>query len=241
MKNWVMLLICATIIGCQSQPTEPSPAFKKEIEEIEAGMKPPTPVKCELKKEKMALCADGRCKGSFIAEFPRTGKFVLESHLATVSDQFDGGNRYFPNSSTERIESHLAASCSLLNLSIPNSDCSKVYSSKYVRVWTPPENGKAGQGSVGDIKPSVLEEMFTCNMMWSSKTKPKAGEKWLAKFGSKSAVVVMGYETGPGDTKTWAGGCQGEVFYALGASGGAVMTLGRLIDQTLAPGPIVCE
>lgn len=236
----VLTLTCG-LLGCKTQDTKPDP-IKEEIEEVINDIDPkPQSSKCEVKQEKFALCSDGKCSGSFMASFPRTGAVVLESHLASVVDSFDGGNRYFPKTTTEGIQSHLDRSCTLLRVAIADADCEKAYASKYVKVWTPPEGGKAGQGSLGDLKPSLLEEMFTCNMMWTRKTKPKAGEKWLAKFKDKAVVVVMGYETGPGDTKKWIGGCQGEVFYALGAPHQSTLTLGRLIDQSLNPGPVVCE
>lgn len=130
-------------------------------------------------------------------------------------------------------------------------ECSSVYSSKYHKEWTPPEGGKAGQGSVGDLKPSLREEMFIVNMMWASGKKPAAGTRFLASFNGKNVVVIAGYETGPGDSK-WLGGFQGEVFYFLGAKpsywqtsasqiAGDKITIAKLKDQAALPGPITCK
>ncbi len=172
--------------------------------------------------------------------FPASGKFVLESHLATTSDSFPDG-RAFPSSKTENIPAHLDNSCQeIKKINKDIIDCTSIYSSKYHKEWTPPEHGKAGQGSVGDVKPSVREEMFSGNMMWASDKKPAPGTKFLASYNGKTVVFVMGYETGPSDSK-WLGGLQGEVLYFLDANDESEITITKLKDQNLLPGPIVCQ
>lgn len=167
---------------------------------------------------------------------PATGKFVLESHLASTADAFSG--RAFPRSNTENIQAHLTNSCLILKMISKDVPCASVYNTKYHKEWTPPEGGKAGQGSVGDLKPALREEMFGMNMMW--KTKPAPGTKFLASYNGKNVVVVAGYETGPRDAAL-LGGFQGEVFYFLGASSSSQITLAKLKDQAAAPGPISCK
>ena len=170
--------------------------------------------------------------------FPVSGTFVLESHLATTSDVFPE-NRSFPTSSTERIQTHLANSCAEIK-KIEDVDCTRIYKTRAHKVWTPPEGGKAGQGSVGDMKPSIREEMFSGNMMWAPGKKPPAGTRYLASLNGKYVVFTMGYETGPSDKKL-LGGLQGEVLYFLGASDASKITISRLKDQSLLPGPIQCQ
>lgn len=171
---------------------------------------------------------------------PATGKFVLESHLATTVDTFPNG-RLFPKTTSENIQAHLSASCIELKTIDTGIECSSVYSTSYQKVWTPKEGGGvAGQGSVGDLKPSLREEMFTVNMMW--KTSPKPGTRMLATYKDKNVVVIAGYETGPGEAK-YLGGMQGEVFYFLGVKDNesTAVTLSKLKDQTATPGPIICK
>lgn len=253
--KWLLIVSMLFFISCKEEEVKPeTPSAPAQTEEPVIVESPHTSIppvasetveaiaskKCDMKIESLVICADGKCKEPKTIKLPITGKVVLESHLATKEDSFSGG-RLFPNSSSEGIDSHLKKSCEALTKLIPKADCKKAYENKYVKVWTPPENGKAGQGSRGDMKPSLLEEMFTCNMMWAKSSRPKAGEKWLATYQGKSVVVVMGYETGPGDTARWVGGCQGEVFYALGAPHQTTLTLGRLTDQSLNIGPVACN
>lgn len=170
---------------------------------------------------------------------PATGVWTLESHLATASDSFPN-RRLFPASSRENMAPHLQRSCGELKKMYGGDYCGAVYDTKWERVWTPPENGKAGQGSVGNRRPSVQEEMWTFNMMWTGKSMPAPGTKFLASYNGRHVVVVGGYERGP-SSRRFLGGFQGEVFWALGAAeGSSRVTLRTLEDQSLAPGPIAC-
>jgi hypothetical protein len=171
-------------------------------------------------------------------QFPASGQFVLESHLATTSDVFPQG-RLFPRTTKEGIEAHITHSCSELQAISPNVSCDAVYRTRYHKEWTPPEGGKAGQGSVGNLRPPFLEEMFSGNMMWKSDGKPAPGTRFLASFNGKHVVIVLGYETGPNDPK-WLGGFQGEVFHYLGADDSKKITIAKLKDQNLRPGPVQC-
>ena len=192
---------------------------------------------CETVKESIWVT-----KGSSSKEIklPKAGKFVLESHLASKEDGFADG-RIFPKTTAEGINTHLEKSCQILKSISGNLDCLTVYKTKYHKVWTPAEGGKAGQGSVGDLKPSLREEMFSGNMMWDKQSKPSAGTKFVAKFKGKAVVFVMGYETGPADLNKWLGGLQGEVFYYLNATAKDDIEIGRLKDQSLEVGPVSCD
>lgn len=166
---------------------------------------------------------------------------VVESHLTTTSDVFPSG-RLFANHGTEGIDAHLLRSCTLLKKWRPDlTTCTSVYNASYKKVWTPAESGKIGQGSVGNLRPSPLEEMFSGNMYWTSTTKPKPGTKFLARSPSgKRVVFVMGYETGPRDPKL-LGGLQPEVHFLLGTDGSSQIEIGRLKDQSLPLGPVNCK
>lgn len=180
-----------------------------------------------------------RLKGRTIT-LPASGKWTLESHLATREDSFPG-RRAFPSTVKENISAHTANSFSLLARTVRGAGSGQVYNSRWAREWTPPENGKAGQGSVGNKKPSVEEEMWIFNMMWVGKSMPKAGTKFLAAYNGRYVVVVGGYERGPSSGK-FLGGFQREVLWYLGAAEGvSKVTLSALQDQSLPPGPINCK
>lgn len=163
---------------------------------------------------------------------PITGKFCTEAHYATTSDSF--GGKLFPSSQSEGITIHLARSAERLNAD-PNS----IYDASYKRVWTPPEGGKAGQGSVGDLKPSVEEEMWQGNMMWADGYKPRPGTKFLVTNpkNKKACVIQMGYETGPADQK-YVGGLVSEVHWYLESNDETNLILERPVDQTISLGPL---
>ena len=190
--------------------------------------------KCDVKKENVAMDYG-------TLSFPRKGQFWVESHLATTEDIFDG-RRLFPAHQTEKITTHMNRSCGLLKKYFPNlsANCQEVYKLKWNKVWTPPENGKAGQGSVAALKPTPIQEMWLGNMKWSKASKPKPGEKWLLKYNNKAIVVAMGFETGPGNKKV-LGGLQPEGQFALGSTNKSMVEVGRLIDQSVPYGPIKCN
>lgn len=165
---------------------------------------------------------------------PAIGRFVLESHLTAVED---GPDNWYPTSSTDGIEKHLSLSCA----SLPKgTDCSKVYASQYTHVWTPAEGGLIGQGSNGNLKPPISQEVWSANMYWTAANKPKPGTKFLACNMGKCVVTSTGWETGP-SSPTYIGGLQGEVMYFLGADNTTKMAWGRLVDQSQPLGPISCN
>lgn len=230
-----------TISPTQPEPTPTSVPTIVEVKPTSPVVAPtplPTPVAkvnpCELAPYTMKL---GNSKWQKDVVLPVSGKWVLESSLATKEDVFPD-NRLFPKDSFELIQAHLDRSCvEMKKMGFKSCDIHQNY---YVKQWTPPEGGKAGQAATGNLRPSVVEELMTCNMMWRSGAKPKPGTKFLITRGSFSVVICMGYEVGPG-SEDWLGGCQGEVFSALGGTSDRVMKIGYLKDQTLPYGPVKCE
>ena len=81
--------------------------------------------------------------------------------------------------------------------------------------------------------------MWSGNMFWTSKNKPKPGTRFLVSYGTKNVVIVMGYETGPRSPK-YIGGLQPEVHYALGTNGSSKFKVARLVDQEIPLGPVHC-
>jgi len=197
----------------------------------------PPSYNCELKIETIVL-ANGSKK------FPRTGLIVKESHLATVEDDFPQG-RLFPRDSTEEVRRHYNRSCARINKKRVLSDekpvpCLSIYPDPWDKEWTPPESGRAGQGSIGLKKPTVEQEMWSANMYWTGRSRPRPGEKFLITYNGRSVVVAMGFETGPYN-KNFLGGAQPEVFWALKAQSESSMKLGRLQEQSLPYGPVRCR
>lgn len=162
---------------------------------------------------------------------PVVGKFVVESHYATVSDKF-GGGRQFPNNDTEGIYAHLKRASEVLGVS-PEI----LFESVWERKWTPPENGKAGQGAVGDQKPTDEQEMWQGNMMWANGHKPTPGTKFLVEANGKACVIQMGFETGPGEQK-FLGGFVPEVHWFLGTDNSSQVKLSYLKNQSVPLGPV---
>jgi hypothetical protein len=170
---------------------------------------------------------------------PAKGKMVLESHLATTEDDFDG--RLFPGTQDEEIADHLARSCARLQHLGARTGCDEVYRTQYHRRFTPAEGGgKIGQGSTGDRKPPAEQEMWVMNIMFRDGHVPPPGQRWLVSANDRCVVAVAGWEVGPGD-QGLLGGMQGEVHWYLGTDNDSEITVhGPLKDQTLAPGPIEC-
>lgn len=211
----VLLAACAHQAASPTTPMEPIPTGTTNAD-------------CATVDETLVL-------SNQTVRLPATGRFVVESHLATTSDPGT-----FPTTVTENIDQHLQRACHALSL-IDNSvgpNCSAVYRASYMRQWTPPEGGKAGQGSVS-TRPTALQEMFSGNMYWKGNI-PPPGTRFLACYGVKCVVVAVGFETGPRDPKL-LGGLQPEVFYFLKANDQSSIRWGRLKNQSLAYGPVECK
>jgi hypothetical protein len=173
-------------------------------------------------------------------QLPTTRKVVVESHLATSADRFSS-KRPFPRDQNERVGIHMVRSCQRLLGYAIHADCTVAYQDPSVQVWTPAEGGgQPGQGSV-DKKPPPDEEMWSGNLNWRANGKgPAPGTRYLLSHGDQRLVLIMGYETGP-SIPVGALGVQSEVAYYLGVTNDDTVTLGRLTNQTVAPGPVQCQ
>jgi hypothetical protein len=215
--------ILTALYGCATAPVVEAPK-SPEIK--------PVPVqqgKCELIEETLVL-------QNQVVKLPAIGRMPLESHLVAKEDK----RTSWPKNQTEGISKHLEMSCALLKAKVPAADCNKAYQNPYAKLWTPSEGGHIGQGS-GAI-PSLEQEMWSGNLYWTAKNKPKVGvnDKFLVCANAKCVVITMGFETGPGD-KALLGGLQPESMYVLGADNRTPITLGRLKDQSLPLGPRTCK
>ncbi|MDJ0597684.1 MAG: TIGR02594 family protein [Crocosphaera sp.] len=170
---------------------------------------------------------------------PIQGRFVEESHYATKQDNFPGNpNPNFPKSATEGIDKHLRRSAQLYQQYDPSSDVDTLYQTNWQTVWTPPEGGLHGQGSVGNLKPTVAEEMWFLTMMWANANeKPSPGTKFLISANNRHVVVVAGYETGPG-SQQYLGGVTREVHAWLGTNNSSYLEIRYLKDQSVPIGPV---
>nr|BFD58897.1 hypothetical protein CKG001_10040 [Bdellovibrio sp. CKG001] len=169
--------------------------------------------------------------------FPAKGKFVQESHYATNQERFANG--LFPGSPIEKIDQHLKASFEILKAYVPDAVFEKVYSDNYKRRWTPANDGainEHGQAARGNLRPSLLEEIWQGNMFF--KKLPPIGSKYLITApNGRKCVIQMGYEIGPGGTK-FLGGLTTEVHYYLGTNNESVLSI-DVIDNEVPLGPYI--
>lgn len=237
-RNLLELSALFLIVGCSTTSVvkEPSPTTDVVVAPQQADEPPskalPFPGStgpCLVVKEVLNL-------QNQTISLPSIGRMPLESHLVTKDDGIKG----WPKSQTDGIAKHLAISCVLLQQKFPGTDCSKVYQNPYAKVWTPSEGGHIGQGS-GAI-PTLEQEMWSGNMYWTAKNKPKVGvnDKFITCANSKCVVITMGFETGPGN-KELLGGLQVEPMVYLGANNNTLITVGRLKDQSIPLGPRICK
>lgn len=248
-KKQVLIIagLAAVIVFLSRCATTPQPPFGTmplplPSSVVSSPVPYPTPVQSS---DNCAMVSETLPRVNGAIKLPAKGKLVLESHLATNLDKFSTGS--FPSESYQEMKQHLDRSCEYLksmplnkNLSLSMKlDCSDVYNNRYVKQWTPPEGGRAGQGSTG-VKPPVDCEAWTMNMYWTGASRPKAGTRFIIRYGDKAVVACAGYETGPGDAK-YVGGAQGEVFWALEINNTTIIEIGRAVDQSLHLGPLNCR
>ena len=175
---------------------------------------------------------------------PAKGKFVCESHYAI--DGVTYGGRPFPNSKNQDINAHLAASLKELNKWFPNVTLEEIYNNSWERQWTPANDGTInewGQGSRGQVKPTVAEEIWQGNMYFASGHQPKESERFLITNpkNGKKCVIQMAYEMGPG-TSAFLGGVVPEVQWYLDADNETQLQLDKVADNTpLGPVQAVVE
>lgn len=168
---------------------------------------------------------------------PRMGLMVEESHYQTQQDY--AIIPHWPKSSKQGIDEHLEMSCAHYKIFDPTVVCDRLYRQEWERVWTPSEKGNIGQGSRGNYRPLISQEMWQGTMMVAGENFP-LNTRMLARFGPRAVVLYMGHEVGPG-SKKYLGGMSVEAHAWLGTNNETQIELSLLKDQTLPFGPINCK
>lgn len=158
---------------------------------------------------------------------PAFGPVVMEAHLVTVADDFDGG---WPSSARDGLAAHYALSEAATGFEVTRGE-----------PWAPEGEGGSewGQGATGAYLP-VLDEAWYVNMYW--RTRPARGTRMLVfnPANGRAVVASAGWETGPGDP-TRIGGAVEEVHLYLGTRHLSQLVMGFTVDQDLDLGPIDCD
>ncbi|MCP4696976.1 MAG: hypothetical protein GY862_09020, partial [Gammaproteobacteria bacterium] len=190
-------------------------------------------------------------------QLPATGFVARKAHCVTT-DEFPD---HYPRSDSEAINTHLVDSCNLLKVRYPefingiSPDCNEIYQCANKRhgacIWTSAGNGSTfGQGSAGNLRPEPVEEAWLGTMDWEPGTRPEPGTRFIIQnpANNKTAVIIMGYETGPAYGK-WLAGISPEADWYLEANwslgdalqGQTELRIGQAKHQNLQPGPINCQ
>lgn len=183
-------------------------------------------------------------------KLPLRGRFVIESHYATKTETFINGFDHtpFPRSSSDKIKEHMFASAEYFFRSFPNlakkfkdktAFVDAVYNQSFEKVWTPANDGGTnffGQGARGNMKPTVEEEMWQANMMFTKLVPAGTKFKLRNPKNGKEVIVQMGYEIGPG-SKSYLGGAVPEVHWWLESNNSTELEL-LPVSQSAALGPV---
>ncbi len=158
---------------------------------------------------------------------PATGPVVMEAHLVTVDEDFDGG---WPSAFHDRIERHYGV-----------SGVASGYAMDRGEPWAPAGEGGSefGQGSTGRPVP-VLDEAWYITMYW--RRRPPGGTRMIVHNPANGRAVVAsaGWETGPG-ANTAVAGVTEEIHHHLGTGHRESLTVGFAAAADLPLGPIDCD
>ena len=162
-------------------------------------------------------------------KMPAHGPVVMEAHLVTNEEGYEGG---WPSSSRDGIKRHYSV-----------TEEATGYKMRRRGVWAPAGEGinvsRFGEGSAAGYVPAAHEPWYV-NMYWAFEP-PKATRMILINPGNGRAVVAAaGYEKGPGSS-TAVGGATEEIHHHLGTTHRSAMVMGFATDTTLPLGPIDCR
>jgi hypothetical protein len=160
-----------------------------------------------------------------VLQLPVTGPVVLEAHLVTPSEPFDGG---WPSAARDGVERHYVL-----------SEAESRYVMHRREDWAPYGEGGSMWGQGSSVKPPLADEAWYVNMYW--RNRPAAGTRMIIQQpdGGLGVVAAAGYETGPGSA-TAIGGATEEIHDFLGTVHRSPLTMGFAVDQTLPFGPVRC-
>ncbi len=207
---------------------------------LEIGLEPP-PGPCAMEEGHQLMlwkaCSDGLdCAPEGIGPMgmptlamPAEGPVVLEAHLVTDAERFEGG---WPQNIRDGLERHFEL-----------TQRATGYVMERRGVWAPAGEGinvsRFGEGSSGEVVP-VADEPWYVNMYWAFP--PPRGVRMIVMnpANGKAVVAAAGYEKGPG-SNTAIGGVTEEIHHHLGTRHRSPMIVGFATDQGLPLGPIDCR
>jgi hypothetical protein len=181
--------------------------------------RPVAEIPCQMRSEPLP-----RRTGD-VLQLPATGPVVLEAHLVTTAEVFDGG---WPTSATDGLDRHYdlteAVSGYVMNRNEP---------------WAPEGEGGSMWGQGSAAKPPPDHEPWYVNMYW--RDRPARGTRMIIRQpdGGLGVVAAAGYETGPG-SPTAIGGASEEIHHFLRTTHRSALTMGFAVDQSLPIGPVRC-
>jgi hypothetical protein len=186
---------------------------------LSLALEPLPEIPCAMRSEPLP-----RVQGD-VLQLPVTGPVVLEAHLVTPSEPFDGG---WPSAARDGIERHYAL-----------SEAASRYVMRRREDWAPYGEGGSMWGQGSSIKPPLTHEAWYVNMYWLHR--PAPGTRMIIRQpdGGLGVVAAAGYETGPGSA-TAIGGATEEIHDFLGTIHRSALTMGFAVDQTLPFGPVRC-
>jgi hypothetical protein len=142
---------------------------------------------------------------------PAFGPVVMEAHLVTVADDFDGG---WPSSARDGLAAHYALSEAATGFEVTRGE-----------PWAP-----EGEG----------DEAWYVNMYWRTRPARGTRMLVFNPANGRAVVASAGWETGPSDP-TRIGGVVEEVHLYLGTRHLSQLVMGFTVDQELDLGPIDCD
>ncbi|MBI3071252.1 MAG: hypothetical protein HYY84_03905 [Deltaproteobacteria bacterium] len=177
-------------------------------------------VRCDMRTETIEHVSRGTL------DLPATGPVVLEAHLVTTDEPFDGG---WPSSGTDGLARHHAL-----------SEAVSGFVANRGEPWAPFGEGGSMFGQGSSIKPPPDREAWYVNMYW--RRRPTVDTRMIVRQPDGGALAVVGaagYETGPGSA-TAVGGATEEIHKFLGTAHRSTLTMGFAVDQSLPFGPVRC-
>jgi hypothetical protein len=187
--------------------------------EIEIHFRPVADIACAMRTEPLP-----RVQGD-VLQMPATGAVVLEAHLVSTAEAFDGG---WPTSARDGLERHYGF-----------SEMATGYVMRRTQVWAPEGEGGSMWGQGSAAKPPLDHEGWYVNMYW--RMRPARGTRMIIRqpSGPLAVVAAAGYETGPGSA-TAIGGATEEIHDYLGTTHRDTLTMGFAVDESLPVGPVRC-
>ena len=157
---------------------------------------------------------------------PATGPVVLEAHLVTSAEDFQGG---WPSHARDGIDRHYALSQDATG-----------YAMNRRQPWAPAGEGGSSFGQGSTRRPPVVDEAWYVTMYWRDRPDPGTRMIISSPRNGRAVVASAGYESGPG-ANTAIAGVSEEIHDHLGSGHRDLLTVGFAVDPQLPLGPIECR